>query len=181
MSRLFTSATNTSALLQHHRCVANFFEIVKGFGMFPNKYAQVGTAVHCLLRPSVLSRQNGKGKFFAKSAKLIIAKIAECTYTCCACYSSFPHNSKCHFLKWKSAATAALSAQKRNGRKLYYSTTNYFEKWQDFFICSTHRVNKDKCSGHYIRAVVLEQEAWKHIQEVISVVTRYEAYFRSEM
>ena len=65
--------------------------------------------------------------------------------------------------------------------KLYYSTTSYFEKRQDFFICSTHRANKDKCSGHYIRAVVLEQIVWKHIQEVISVVTRYEAYFRSEM
>ena len=45
----------------------------------------------------------------------------------------------------------------------------------------THRANKDKCSGHYIRAVVLEQIVWKHIQEVVSVVTRYEAYFRSEM
>ena len=66
-------------------------------------------------------------------------------------------------------------------QKLYYSTTSYFEKRQDFFICSTHRVNKDKCSGHYIRAVVLEQIVWKHIQEVVSVVTRYEAYFRSEM
>lgn len=66
-------------------------------------------------------------------------------------------------------------------QKLYYSTTNYFEKRQDFFICSTHRANKDKCSGHYIRAVVLENEVWKHVQEVISVVTRYEAYFRSEM
>ena len=66
-------------------------------------------------------------------------------------------------------------------QKLYYSTTSYFEKRQDFFICSTHRANKDKCSGHYIRAVVLEQIVWKHIQEVISVVTRYEAYFRSEM
>ncbi len=31
------------------------------------------------------------------------------------------------------------------------------------------------------RAVVLEQQVWKHIQEVISVVTRYEAYFRAEM
>ena len=62
-----------------------------------------------------------------------------------------------------------------------YSTTSYFEKRQDFFICSTHRGNKDKCSGHYIRAVVLENVVWKHIQEVISVVTRYEAYFRSEM
>ena len=66
-------------------------------------------------------------------------------------------------------------------QKLYYSTTSYFEKRQDFFICSTHRVNKDKCSGHYIREVVLEREVWKHIREVISVVTRYEAYFRSEM
>ena len=28
------------------------------------------------------------------------------------------HNSKRHFLKWKSAATAALSAKKRNGRAL---------------------------------------------------------------
>ena len=66
-------------------------------------------------------------------------------------------------------------------QKLYYSTTSYFEKRQDFFICSTLRANKDKCSGHYIRAVVLEQIVWKHIQEVVSVVTRYEAYFRSEM
>ncbi len=30
-------------------------------------------------------------------------------------------------------------------QKLYYSTTNYFEKRQDFFICSTHRASKDKC------------------------------------
>ena len=66
-------------------------------------------------------------------------------------------------------------------QKLYYSTTSYFEKRQDFFICSTHRANKDKCSGHYIRAVSLEQMVWKHMREVISIVTQYEAYFRREM
>ena len=66
-------------------------------------------------------------------------------------------------------------------QKLYYSTTNYFEKRQDFFICSTHRANKDKCSSHYIRAVVLEDVIWKHMKEVISYVTRYEAHFRVEM
>lgn len=66
-------------------------------------------------------------------------------------------------------------------QKLYYSTTKYFEKRQDFFICSTHRANKDKCSGHYIRAVVLEDLVWNHMKEVISYVTRYEAYFRTEM
>ena len=104
---------------KHQRCVANFSEIVKGFGMFPNKIlqkvstaeilqnARVGTAVPCLATPLVNLQQ-----------KLIFAKIAECTYTCCACNSPFLHNSKCHFLKWKSAATAALSAQKRNGRTL---------------------------------------------------------------
>ena len=66
-------------------------------------------------------------------------------------------------------------------QKLYYSTTKYFEKRQDFFTCSTHRANKDKCSGHYIRAVVLEDLVWNHMKEVISYVTRYEAHFRVEM
>lgn len=66
-------------------------------------------------------------------------------------------------------------------QKLYYSTTKYFEKRQDFFTCSTHRSNKDKCSGHYIRAVVLEDLVWNHMKEVISYVTRYEAHFRVEM
>ena len=66
-------------------------------------------------------------------------------------------------------------------QKLYYSTTKYFEKRQDFFICSTHRANKDKCSGHYIRAVVLEDLVWNHMKEVISYVTRHEAHFRVEM
>ena len=38
-----------------------------------------------------------------------------------------------------------------------------------------------KDTSRKIRAVVLKQIVWKHIQEVISVVTRYEAHFRSEM
>ncbi len=66
-------------------------------------------------------------------------------------------------------------------QRLYYSTTSYFEKRQDFFVCSTHRLNKDKCSGHYIRAEILEREVWKHMREVISLVSRYETYFRLEM
>ena len=39
----------------------------------------------------------------------------------------------------------------------------------------------DKCSGHYIRAVVLEDLVWKHMKEVISFVSQYEAHFRVEM
>lgn len=66
-------------------------------------------------------------------------------------------------------------------QKLYYSTTSHFEKRQDFFICSTHRGNRDKCSGHYVRAVTLESMVWKHMESVISIVTHYEEYFRREM
>jgi|GEM_PF-4537578 len=66
-------------------------------------------------------------------------------------------------------------------QKPYYSTTSYFEKRQGFFTFSTHRANKDKCSRHYIRAVVLEKQVWEHVEEFIWVVTCYEAYFRSEM
>lgn len=46
---------------------------------------------------------------------------------------------------------------------------NWFNEWYS------------KDTSRKIRAVVLEQIVWKHIQEVISVVTRYEAHFRSEM
>ena len=46
---------------------------------------------------------------------------------------------------------------------------NWFNEWYS------------KDTSRKIRAVVLEQIVWKHIQEIISVVTRYEAYFRSEM
>ena len=62
-------------------------------------------------------------------------------------------------------------------QKLYYCTTSYFEKRQDFFTCSTHR-HKDECSGHYIRAVVLEEMVWLHMETVISYVSQYEAHFR---
>ena len=46
---------------------------------------------------------------------------------------------------------------------------NWFNEWYS------------KDTSRKIRAVVLKQIVWKHIQEVISVVTRYEAHFRSEM
>ncbi|WP_418667851.1 recombinase family protein [Allofournierella sp.] len=66
-------------------------------------------------------------------------------------------------------------------QRLYYCTTRYFEKRQDFFVCSTHRADKEKCSGHYIRAVVLEKMVWLHMAEVIFCVTHYETHFRAVM
>lgn len=65
------------------------------------------------------------------------------------------------------------------GEKLYYCTANNFEKRQDFFECSTHRKNNDKCKTHYIRAVVLEDMVWMYMETVISYILRYEAHFRA--
>ena len=57
-TRLYKSRTDLSqSKNQHQQCVANFSEIVKGLGMFPNKYARVGTSVHCL--PGMF-QHNGK-------------------------------------------------------------------------------------------------------------------------
>lgn len=48
-THLYKSRTDLSqSKNQHQRCAANSSEIVKGLGMLPNKYAQVGTAVPCL-------------------------------------------------------------------------------------------------------------------------------------
>ena len=67
------------------------------------------------------------------------------------------------------------------GAKLYFSTSNSFSANQDFFTCSHHRLHKDECSGHIIRACVLEQLVWMHMREVISYVTCHEAYFRKQV
>ena len=64
------------------------------------------------------------------------------------------------------------------GEKLYYCTANNFEKRQDFFECSTHRKNDEKCKSYYIRAVVLEDMVWIHMETVISYILHYEDHFR---
>ncbi len=66
-------------------------------------------------------------------------------------------------------------------QKMYYCTSAKFQKRQDFFVCSTHRKNDEKCSNHYIRAVVLEDMVWMHMEAVISYVLRYEEHFRAHM
>ena len=66
-------------------------------------------------------------------------------------------------------------------KKMYYCTSAKFERRQDFFVCSTHRKDDEKCSNHYIRAVVLEDMVWLHMEAVISYVIRHEAYFRAHM
>lgn len=67
------------------------------------------------------------------------------------------------------------------GAKMRYCTTGYFEKRQDHFVCANYRSNTGSCSAHFIRAVVLEELVWMHMQEVLPYVTHYEAHFRAIM
>jgi hypothetical protein len=67
------------------------------------------------------------------------------------------------------------------GEKMYYCTTKYFEKRQDFFECSVHHKHRDQCKIHFIRAVVLEDLVQTHMNAVVSCVARYEQHFREVM
>ena len=67
------------------------------------------------------------------------------------------------------------------GEKLYYCTTNYFEKRQDHFVCSNYRSNTGSCSAHFIRAVVLEEGVLKHLQLVAFCISNYEDAFRKAL
>ena len=67
------------------------------------------------------------------------------------------------------------------GEKMYYCTTKYFEKRQDFFECSVHHKHRDQCKIHFIRSVVLEDLVQTHMNAVVSYVARYEEHFRKVM
>ena len=66
--------------------------------------------------------------------------------------------------------------------KMYYCTTNNFEKRQDHFVCSTSRTKgKEVCGTHFIRAVILEQGVLHHIRTVMWLVANYEEKFRAAL
>lgn len=67
------------------------------------------------------------------------------------------------------------------GAKMQYGSSNNGDFSQDFFDCSVHRKNKEKCGGHFIRVKVLEHMVLKHIQLVTGYILRYEDRFRAVM
>lgn len=67
------------------------------------------------------------------------------------------------------------------GSKMLYGVTNNGDPKQDYFDCSLHRKDKEKCNGHFIRAKFLERIDLKHIQAVMDYILRYESYFRRKM
>ena len=107
----------------------------RGLGHFPNKIARVYKHEHCLpsafrswqvmrsgYRRALLAGMASSGVgthrslLFCKEIPVAPRRISQ-VYLHLLCLLFFvSHVSKRHFLKWKSAATAALSAKKRNGR-----------------------------------------------------------------
>ena len=65
--------------------------------------------------------------------------------------------------------------------KMQYGSSNNGDFAQDFFDCSLHKKNREKCGGHFIRVKVLEHLVLKHIQLVTGYILRYEAHFREVM
>ena len=66
------------------------------------------------------------------------------------------------------------------GSKLYHCRCGSYSYEQESYTCSKYRT-RHGCSAHFIRAVVLEQLVWMHMEAVISYVTRYETHFRAIM
>lgn len=67
------------------------------------------------------------------------------------------------------------------GSKMNYGSSNNGDPAQDFFDCSLHRKDKEKCKGHFIRVKVLERVVLKHIQAVTGYILWHEAHFRTVM
>ena len=67
------------------------------------------------------------------------------------------------------------------GSKMQYGSSNNGDFSQDFFDCSLHKKDREKCGGHFIRVKVLERMVLKHIQMVTGYILRYEAHFRMIM
>lgn len=67
------------------------------------------------------------------------------------------------------------------GSKMQYGSSNNGDFSQDFFDCSLHKKDKEKCGGHFIRVKVLEQLVLKHMQLVMGYILRHESYFRIVM
>lgn len=66
-------------------------------------------------------------------------------------------------------------------QRMYFCGSNDPTKYQEHFICSTHRKDVKKCSSHFIRESVLEELVLSHIKIVLQYVAYHEDYFRSVM
>lgn len=66
-------------------------------------------------------------------------------------------------------------------QRMYFCSSNNPEKYPDYFVCSTHRKNSEKCGGCYVKTAALEKLVLEHIRLVLQYVAYHEDYFRSAM
>lgn len=66
-------------------------------------------------------------------------------------------------------------------QRMYFCGGKGNQEKKDYFLCSTHRNNVEKCSSHFIRVTVLEELVLEHIKLVLQYVAYHEDYFRSVM
>ena len=94
-------------------------KLLKGLGCCPTSFCTSG------YRRALLAGMASSGVgthriclLFCKEIPVVPRRFSQVYIHLLCLLFSVLHNSKRHFLKWKSAATAALSAKKRNGRAL---------------------------------------------------------------
>ena len=66
------------------------------------------------------------------------------------------------------------------GGKMYLCRTTYFKPEQEYYICSTYRHDREKCTTHTIRNVILEEIVLRNLREAIAYVTANEKDFIRE-
>ena len=115
--------------IQLRRSVADFEKIVEGFGMFPNKFLQraaplkfaksTSVSTRALLAKFVLNLASKSKIFiFRKISSTVFCEKSQSVHTPTVLAILYFSKWQVPFPKWKSAATAALSAHKQNGRTL---------------------------------------------------------------
>lgn len=67
------------------------------------------------------------------------------------------------------------------GAKLYYCTAKNLTHEQNWFTCSTARLNKDNCSSHFVREVHIEQAVLESMRRVFWYVQCFEKKFAEQM
>ena len=66
------------------------------------------------------------------------------------------------------------------GGKMYQCRATNFTEGQKYFICSTYRKDKNLCTTHSIRNVILHEIVLNNLREAIQYVTEHEAEFIQE-
>jgi len=66
------------------------------------------------------------------------------------------------------------------GSKMYLCRANHFKPGQEYYICSTYRKDRELCTTHSIRTVVLEEIILRNLREAMAYVKNHEDDFIRE-